>query len=390
MKYFILSIFCCVLLTGCGGTKILKKPLPLNLENPITSQSDNSISVSLDGVIFRDGPGTWAKDADWDEYLLSVTNNTDENIILDDVVVVDSVGTELHTNSDRKELVKASKETVTRYKNVGLEVKAGLRPGQILASGAATTGGVALATSMVGASVGGWGGFGIAAGGAVIGVAAIPVFSIYALVRMGNNDKVAKEILARQTQLPMTLSPGSQYKLDMFFPLAPSPQLVKITLKRGDEHRILDLDTSELLTGLHVGQNYISADSVTQPTTSLSSKENNSLNSAAKELKSDGLFDSRTGMHWKIVPTLPVNLSTAKIMCKSIDITDGPKYRLPTLHEFEQLWKGYKGVEKISAFNKKEYIASDEHSAGYSSTFSFLYGSEGYLYAANLVCVRKQ
>jgi len=255
MKSFILAIICCVLLTSCGGTKILKKPVPLNLETPFTSQSDDSITVSLDGVIFRDGPGTWAKNVDWDEYLISVTNNTDEDVILDDVVVVDSIGTELHTNSDRKELVKASKETVTRYKDIGLEVKAGLRPGQILGRGAATTGGVALATGMVGTSVGGWAGVGVCMGGVAIAVVAVPAMIIYSLVRMGNNDKVTKEILVRQTQIPMTLSSGSRYKLDMFFPLAPSPQLVKVNYIRGGEHRILSLDTSELLTGLHVGQN---------------------------------------------------------------------------------------------------------------------------------------
>jgi hypothetical protein len=257
MKSFILAIICCVLLTGCGGTKILRKPLPLNLETPITSQSDDAITVSLDGVIFRDGPGTWAKNVDWDEYLISVTNNTDEDVILDDLVVVDSMGTELHTNSDRKELVKASKETVTRYKNIGLEVKAGLRPGQILGRGAASGGGVALTAGVVGASVGGWGGLGICLGGAAIAVVAVPAFIIYSLVRMDNNDEVAKEILVRQTRLPIPLSAGTRHKLDMFFPLAPSPQLVKITYTRGDEQRILSLDTSELLTGLHVGQNDI-------------------------------------------------------------------------------------------------------------------------------------
>ncbi len=251
MKSIILMIICCVL-TGCGGTKILTKSVPLNLEAPLTSKSNDSITVFLDGVIVRDGPGTWARNADWDEYLISIANNTDENITLEDVVVVDSMGTALHTNSDRKELVKASKETVKRYENSDLQVKAGLRPGQIFGSGAATGGGIFLTAGVVGASLSSWEGVAVILGGTAVAVVTISASAINALIRSSNNSKVAKEILARQTRQPIVLSSGSQDKLDLFFPLAPSPQLIKITYTRGSEHKMLSLDTSELLTGLHV------------------------------------------------------------------------------------------------------------------------------------------
>lgn len=105
------------------------------------------------------------------------------------------------------------------------------------------------------------------------------------------------------------------------------------------------------------------------------------------------LFDAKTGINWLVVPTSPVNFGTAKKMCGALDTGDAPKYRLPTLQEFEQLWKRYKGDGQITIFNKKEYNTGDEGSfnrAGYTKTFSFDSGSSGILYAAYLACVSKE
>ena len=114
-----------VSLTGCAGTKLLREPMQLNLQKALMSSSDDSISASLDWVIVRDGPGTWAKNADWDEYLISVVNDTDDDITIVDAVVVDSLGTELRTDSSRKQLVMASKKSLKRYRDSNLKVTAG-------------------------------------------------------------------------------------------------------------------------------------------------------------------------------------------------------------------------------------------------------------------------
>ncbi len=51
-------------LSGCGGTKVLKEPEPLVVTRPLATASDQHLSATLDWVIFRDGPGTWAKNVD--------------------------------------------------------------------------------------------------------------------------------------------------------------------------------------------------------------------------------------------------------------------------------------------------------------------------------------
>jgi hypothetical protein len=252
-------------LTGCGGSKILKKPIQLNLEKPLVSTSDDSITVSLDWVIVRDGPGTWAKNADWDEYLISVANNTDEDITIEGVVVVDSLGTELQTDYDRKQLVKASKKSVKRYRNSKLKVKAGWGPAGLITAGVAAgvlgagvsvaaAYGAAMGSLLAGAgtsTAASTGALGVAAGGVCLGG---PVLVGYGIVRSSNNRKVAKEIEARQTRLPSVLSPGSQDRFDLFFPLAPSPTHVRVTYEQGDKQRMVSLETGRMLSGLHIVQ----------------------------------------------------------------------------------------------------------------------------------------
>jgi hypothetical protein len=63
-------VFTCALvwllvLSGCGGTKVLKEAQPIQTTQPLATASDQQVTAILDWVIVRDGPGTWAKNADW-------------------------------------------------------------------------------------------------------------------------------------------------------------------------------------------------------------------------------------------------------------------------------------------------------------------------------------
>ena len=106
------------------------------------------------------------------------------------------------------------------------------------------------------------------------------------------------------------------------------------------------------------------------------------------------LFDPTTGMNWVVVDSSPVDLSTANNICKTLDAGDKRKYRVPSLREFEELWKRYKNDERISVFKKREYITDSKNisfgSANYPQTFSFASGTPGQPYqlrAAYLTCV---
>ncbi len=90
-----------VALGGCGGTKVLKEPRPIKTTQALATVSDHRITAMLDWVIVRDGPGTWAKNSDWDEYLLRVSNRSDQPIRVTRLTVVDSLNTRIEPRSTR-------------------------------------------------------------------------------------------------------------------------------------------------------------------------------------------------------------------------------------------------------------------------------------------------
>lgn len=243
-------------LTACGGTKVLKDPEPMVLAQPLGSNADSSLETTLGWVIVRDGPGTWAKNADWDEYLVTAKNLSEQPVRITGMTVIDSLDTPITTRTDRKQLVKGTKQTAKRYKGSGIEVKAGRGTGSMVAVGVgATVVGVGVGTAVglgaaMGGSAAGMGSAGAVAGGLLlIG----PALAVGGVVRGLNNSAVNKEIEQRRTKLPLTIEPGTEQKLDLFFPVSPSPKRVElIYTDASGEHRLL-IDTSGVLSGLHLG-----------------------------------------------------------------------------------------------------------------------------------------
>ena len=241
-------------LTGCGGTKVLKDPEPLVLTESLASAKDENLQATLEWVIVRDGPGTWARNADWDEYLLTISNESTEPLRVTGLTVVDMQEIDVVPGTNRKELVKATKKALKRYKGSGVEVKAGRGTGTMIAAGVgATVVGVGVgAAAAMGSALGA--GAGVGTAGAVAGGLLLigPALAVGGVVRGMNNSAVSDEIEERQTLLPLTVEPGTQTQADVFFPISPSPQRVVLTYSDSSgEHRLV-IDTSEVLKGLHI------------------------------------------------------------------------------------------------------------------------------------------
>jgi hypothetical protein len=235
---------------------VLKEEQPIQTTQPLAIASDQQITATIDWVIVRDGPGTWAKNADWDEYLLRVNNESDQPIQVTRVTVVDSLDTQIESQAGRKQLVKNSKKTARRYKKSGVKVKAGRGAGTMLVAGAAVTVvGVGAATAVAyGGIMGGAataGSAGAAAGGLLL---LGPAIAIGGVVRGVNNSKVNKRIEERQTVLPLEVPANVEQDLDVFFPLAPSPKLVELVYSDATGEHILLIDTNAALEGLHIEQ----------------------------------------------------------------------------------------------------------------------------------------
>jgi len=250
---FITCIFI-VVLSGCAkGTKLIKEPEPYEIAKPIASASDGRLVATLDWVIVRKGPGEWAKNADWDEFLLRFENDSGSPIQITNVLVYDSLGTQIDTWPDRKKLVKGSKETKRRYADSDIEIMAGWGAGRFALTGA----GVLVAGAALFASTFTWGAAsaGTTAGmgvGAAAVVVAAPVFLFVGMHRSKNNKKVNKEIIRRQTVLPLEIPSSQELPVDLFFPLAPSPTHLEIIYTDTENEYRLVIDTQEALNGLHL------------------------------------------------------------------------------------------------------------------------------------------
>ena len=242
------------LVAACGGTKVVREPQPIELKQPLASVADAAASVRLDWVIVRDGPGSWARDADWDEYLMTVSNQTDGTIRVTNVEVVDQLGIPVTRGSGREELIAGSRVTVRRYADEGLEIRAGVGAETLLLS--AGVAGAVAAHALAQATVLTLSGPAIATGGAAtlaaVSVVAGPVLLITGASRAAAAARVGEEIERRQTRLPLVLPAGEQMTLDLFFPLTPSPAEVHVTYENAAGERRLSMDTRAALDGLHL------------------------------------------------------------------------------------------------------------------------------------------
>jgi hypothetical protein len=242
------------LLAGCGGTKVLKEPQPVETTQPLAATSNEGVTATLDWVIVRDGPGTWARNADWDEYQLRVSNQSDQPITITEVFVVDSLNTRIESQSRRKSLVKGSKKTARRYKKSGIKVKAGSGAGTMLVAGAAVTvvGVGAASAAATGAILSGSttaGSAGAVAGGLLL---LGPALAVGGIVRGVNNGAVNNRIEERQIVLPLEVSISEELSLNVFFPIAPSPGAIELSFTDATGEHSLVIDTSATLDGLHI------------------------------------------------------------------------------------------------------------------------------------------
>ncbi len=256
LAYAVCLAFAGATLSACGGgSKILKEPVTVELSQALAVARDQNLSVALDWVIVKDGPGTWAKNAWWDEYLISVANVSDEVVSLTNVQIIDHLETPLAADADYKQLVRASKQTAGRYDDYDIEVKPGAGTGALVLAG---TGGVMVASAMAAASLGATiagsatATTAAAGAGAVAIVLVAPALIVGGIIKGSNNRKVGREIEKRHTAFPVKLGAGESASIDVFFPLAPSPQSVLLVYETEADTRVIEIDTREVLEGLHL------------------------------------------------------------------------------------------------------------------------------------------
>ena len=239
-------------LSACGA-KIVKNAPPPPTDRVVAEAASPQLQAQLTWVLVSEGPGSWAEEAVWDEYLVRVRNVSSQPLEITGVEAEDSLGAVATTMATRGELVKASRQTARRYKDQGVSVYAGMGGARMGALGlGSTVAGAAYASTLSVGFLGGASSSSLALGTAAGLMVAGPVLGTMGVVRAVRARKMDKRIQARRTPLPITLAPGEERMLDLFFPITPAPTRIAIAYRQDGADEVLAIDTREALAGLHL------------------------------------------------------------------------------------------------------------------------------------------
>jgi hypothetical protein len=214
----VLAAWVLCLQCGCVATKYKlakKNTLPVQLVD-IAFPPSPPLQVRLASLISYGGPGSWKREALWDEYVVTLENRGERPLIIDSATLVDPEGMPYGAGSDPWALERQSRKLEQQYKDHGQAFLRAAGPGVLMVGvGAATISAAGGGAMFIAPAV---------AGAAVVAVVALPVY--YASVLMINHHNkhaVMTEFMRRRLALPLTLAPGETRAGSLFFPMVRSP-----------------------------------------------------------------------------------------------------------------------------------------------------------------------
>lgn len=249
------AVLFALLQTGCVSSKYKlasKNTLPPVMLNLAAAQPP--IEAVVHSVIVYQGPGSWKKEAYWDEYVLSLANRGPNPLTLEDATLMNFQEIASSPGVDPWTLESESKTwwQKTMSSQTGSLVALG-------AGGYAVAHGLAVAavnSGLWGTTLATWGtstATGTAlAGAAFVALAATPVYAVSVVVINSKNKKqVLTEFSRRRLVLPVTIAPGQTAQGSLFFRISPGPQRLALRGRAGDEpvEAVIDLAP---LKGLHL------------------------------------------------------------------------------------------------------------------------------------------
>jgi hypothetical protein len=230
-----------LLLTGCVSTKY--KMAPKNTPPPIIlnlATVQPPVAAVLHTVIVYQGPGSWKKAAYWDEYVVSITNQGPEPLIIESALLVDALNAEQLCGSNPWELEDLSRENLKKFEHYGRKIMIGAG----LATGWVASGGVLVAAAWAGDTA-----LFTVAGTVFV---ALPVWALGSGVRvLIARSSVTSEFTRRRIALPLKLNPGDTKPGSLFFPISPGPQRIVLRCRTNGVTPSVTLDLTPL-AGLHL------------------------------------------------------------------------------------------------------------------------------------------
>jgi hypothetical protein len=229
------------LVTACVSPKYKRADKNIPPLQPLNEKFPSStLDASLYTVISDGGPGSWKREAFWDEYVVIMHNESDQALNISAATLMDYAGAVRPAGTDPWALERESKTLEKRYRDAGIDfartaaprvIATAAEPGVVAGAGIGATGAVAVATATA---------------------VAIPVYGVTIFsINMHNKASIKKEFNRRRMPLPLTLGPGETRVGSFFFPMVPNPQALTLrwASSAGDGETALDL---HFLEGLHV------------------------------------------------------------------------------------------------------------------------------------------
>ncbi len=207
---------------------------PLNVKFPASV-----LDASLYAEISFGAPGSWKREAYWDEYVVTLHNDSDHPINVSAATLSDYAGVARPPGTDPWKLERESKTLEKRYRDNGVAFARMAAPRVI-----ATTAEPTVAAGIVGSSG--------AAVAATVTAVAIPVYGATILgINMHNRSAIKKEFDRRRLSLPLAIGPGESRTGSLFFPMTPNPQALALEWSSSASNDVTMLDL-HFLEGLHV------------------------------------------------------------------------------------------------------------------------------------------
>jgi hypothetical protein len=198
------------------------------------------LEAKLASVITDGSPGSWKREAFWDEYVATLHNSGDQPVQLASVTLVDFAGTPRSPGDDPWALERESKTLERKYRDSGMAFARIAGP-RVLAAAAEP---VVIASAGIGAAG--------AAAAATVTAVALPVYAVTIWsINRHNKSAIKAEFNRRRLPLPLSLAPGETRTGSLFFPMVPNPRSMDLTWSNesGTGDSLLALD---FLRGLHV------------------------------------------------------------------------------------------------------------------------------------------
>jgi hypothetical protein len=203
----------------------------------LKASDSGPLQLSLATVIVYKGPGSWKKEARWDEYIVQVVNRGEGLVTVESAELIDLQQVARAPGTDPWVLEDQSRTNWNKYQKAGVAVAVG-------------AGGALYGTALLEATTAPWlmGGAGAAPALAVMGIIPVALVDVTVVAARNHYNKLAveKEFERRRLFLPHVLAPGDAVQGSLFFPMTPGPRQLIVNGRSGAQPIVAVLDLGPL------------------------------------------------------------------------------------------------------------------------------------------------